>query len=226
MIKLIFFCRRHAEITHERYAELLLSRHVPRVLRHHSRLRKYVVNLVELSPPGEAVLDSIDELSFDSRDDFREYLYDSLPAEAPEAGRLIAATHAYATTEHVHKAKLAETTLGERSPGVKLICPVMRRADMSHAEFAGHWLNRHVPLALRHHPALSCYITNVVDEQLSPTGEAWDGIAELHFAKPEDLWQGFFDSQAGEQIIRQDIERFIGRGGAYRVAEYVEKRPA
>src|SRR5262249_16770786 len=77
MVKLFFFCRRRPDLTHERYAELVLRGHVPLALRHHPTLRTYVVNVVEGRRAGAEELDSIGELSFDSLDDFRERLYDS-----------------------------------------------------------------------------------------------------------------------------------------------------
>jgi hypothetical protein len=66
MVKLICLCRRRPDISHQRYAELLLDGHVPIALRHHSTLRRYTVNIVEQSPPDLAALDSIGVLSFDS----------------------------------------------------------------------------------------------------------------------------------------------------------------
>jgi uncharacterized protein (TIGR02118 family) len=199
---------------------------VPIALRHHPAMRQYVVNIVEESPQGEEALDSIGELSFAALDDFRERLYDS------EAGRKIVerdvsgfmgGAHAYATTEHVQKTRPTRAPLGTRTPGIKLVCPVMRHAGMTHAEFVDHWLTRHVPLALQHHPGLIQYVTNVVDDQLSPSGEAWDGFAELHFASQQAYNDGLFDSPDGERAIRADMARFIGRTARYTVAEYVEK---
>jgi hypothetical protein len=35
---------------------------------------------------------------------------------------------------------------------------------------------------------------------------------------------GFFDSPAGERIIREDMGRFIGLTWGYDVAEYAQKR--
>jgi uncharacterized protein (TIGR02118 family) len=228
VVKLIFLCRRRPDVTHERYVELLLAGHVPIALRHHPAMRKYVVNVVEQTPPGEEELDSIGELFFDSLVDFRERLYDSAEGRAiveRDTRGFLGAAHAYVTTEHVQKEGALGVALGTRSPGVKLICPVQRREGMTHAEFVAHWLGRHVPLALRHHPGLGRYVTNVVEQRLSPGGEAWDGVAELQFFGQRDLEHGLFDSPAGERVIREDIARFIGRTGAYRVAEYVQKLP-
>jgi uncharacterized protein (TIGR02118 family) len=226
MVKLIFLCRRRADIAHARYAELLLEGHVPIALKHHPRLRKYVVNIVELTRAGEEELDSIGELSFDSLEDYRDRLYDS-PAGREIVQRDVAGfigrADAYATTEHIQKSVTVPGPLGGRSAGVKLVCPIRRRESMSHAEFVDHWLHRHAPLALAHHPGLIKYVTNVVDQRLSPGGEDWDGMAELHFASAQDLKERMFDSAAGEAIVRDDMARFIGKLAAYHVAEYLEK---
>lgn len=228
MVKLVFLCRRRPDITPARYAELLLGGHVPLALRHHPTMRRYVVNLVEHTPPGAVELDSVGELSFDTLDDYRERLYDSPAGRSIIEGDVrgfMGGADAYATTEYVQKAPAAVPRPGGRSPGVKLVCPVLRRPGMTHAEFVTHWLERHVPLALAHHPGLVKYVTNVVDARLSPAGEAWDGIAELHFPSAEALAHGLFASAEGEQIVRADIARFIGRTTAYRVAEYVQEVP-
>lgn len=226
MVKLVFLCRRRPGIDPARYAELLLKGHVPIALEHHPMMRKYVVNIVEECPRGAEELDSIGELSFASLADFRERLYDSPEGErivGRDVARFMGGAHAYATTEYVHRDQRGATPLGARAPGVKLICPVKRRPDMSHEQFVEHWLQRHVPLALRHHPLIA-YVTNVVDQRLSDSGEDWDGIAELHFSSAAARAR-FYDSSEGERIIRADIARFVGHGIAYRVAEYVQKVP-
>lgn len=187
-------------------------------------MRKYVVNIVERSPTDEAEVDSIGELSFSTLDDFRNRLYDSPEGEAivhRDVARFMGGAHSYATTEHVHKSRDSAPP-GRRSPGVKLVCAIRRLPGMSHAELVDHWLQRHVPLALKHHPGLAKYVTNIVDQRLSEDGPDWDGIAELHFACQRDFQEGMFDSAEGERAIRDDMARFIGRTTAYLVAEYVQ----
>jgi uncharacterized protein (TIGR02118 family) len=227
MPKLVFLCRRRPDLTHERYAELLLVGHVPLALRHHPTMRKYVVNLVEGLRAGAEPLDSIGELTFDSLDDFRERLYDSDEGrrviERDVAG-FMGGAHAYVTTEHVQKGPATTAPLGARSPGVKIVGLVRRPEGMTHAEFAEHWLERHVPLALRHHPGLHKYVTNVVDQRLGDAPE-WDGIAELHFPSREAMRTQFFDSPEGKRIIGEDMKRFIGSTWGYDVAEHVERVP-
>jgi uncharacterized protein (TIGR02118 family) len=227
MVKLLFLCRRRAEIGHARYAELLLRGHVPIALQHHPLMRQYVVNIVEPSPADGDDLDSIGELHFDSLSDFRERLYDSPAGEQivhHDVQGFMGGADAYATTEHIQKAANPPAALGARSPGVKLVCPIRRRPDRTHEQFVDHWLNRHVPLALRHHPGLTKYVTNVVDQRLSASAPELDGIAELHFGDAGEPPPAMFDSPEGERAIREDIARFIGDTKAYRVAEYVQKR--
>ena len=227
MRKLVFLCRRRPDLTHERYAELLLRGHVPLALRHHPTMRKYVVNVVERLRSGAESLDSIGELTFDSLDDFRDRLYDSDEGrrviERDVAG-FMGGAHAYVTTEHVQKGPETTAPLGERSPGVKIVGLVRRPDGMTHEAFVEHWLERHVPLALRHHPGLHKYVTNVVDTRLGDAPE-WDGIAELHFPSREVMRTQFFDSPEGERIIREDMGRFIGHTWGYDVAEYVLRVP-
>lgn len=150
MVKLIFLCTRRPDITHERYAELLLDGHVPLALKHHPTLRRYTVNIVERAPDGEAALDSIGELSFDTLADFRERLYDSPEGEKivhRDVAGFMGGAHAYATREVVQKS-VVDRRLGERAAGVKMFCPLRRRPDLSHDQFVDHWQSTHVPLAL------------------------------------------------------------------------------
>ncbi len=226
MVKLIFFCRRRAALTPARYAELLLEGHVPIALAHHPLMRRYTVNIVERVPTGWEECDSIGELSFDSLEDFQQRLYDSPAGEQlvqRDVAGFMADACAYATTEHVHRSPGSLPVMGRRSSGVKLVCPIVRRAGMSHAAFVAHWLTRHVPLALRHHPGMHKYVTNVVDACLVDRGMQPDGIAELHFPSEHALRTAMYDSPEGESVIRTDIARFIGRSAAYRVAEYPQK---
>ena len=229
MRKLIFLCRRVPGLTHEQYAQRLLDDHVPIALRHHPSLRRYVVNVVEgVRTPSSRELDSIGELSFETLEDYRERLYDSEAGReivGRDVARFLGEAHAYECSEFVQKDRTAPPLLLRRSPGAKLIAAMRRRPGMPHAEFVDHWLQRHVPLALEHHPALVKYVTNVVDSRLSPDGEELDGIAELHFASEEDLRERMYGSAQARRAIEEDIPRFIGELQAWLVAEHV-CRPA
>ena len=220
MVKLIFLCRRRPDISHERYAELLLQGHVPIALRHHPTMRRYTVNIVERGPDAEAQLDSIGELSFDSLADFHQRLYDSPEGErivGRDVAGFMGGAEAYATTEIV-QLSTTERPPGERTPRVKMFCPLRRHPDLTHAQFVEHWQKVHVPLALRHHPHMTRYVTNIVDQRLSPDSPEWDGFAEITLDPNHTL----FGSPEGERIIREDITRFIGHTFPYFVAEYVQ----
>ena len=60
----------------------------------------------------------------------------------------------------------------------------------------------------------------------SHAGPAWDGFTEMHFADASTIAGGLFDSPEGERAVREDVAKFIGQAGAYRVAEYVYKLPS
>ena len=229
MRKLIFLCRRRADLSHEQYAERLLRGHVPIALRHHPAMRRYVVNVVDQDAvSGSRPIDSIGELSFDSLEDWRDRLYDS--DEGREiVGRdvqgFLAGAEALECTEHVQRAGDWPGPLGRRSPGVKMVAALRRPAGMEHAAFVAHWLGRHVPLALARHPGLLRYVTNVVDSRLSPGEADFDGIAELHFATEEDRRLRMYDSEAGRREIEADVARFIGAMEAWIVSEWVCRLP-
>lgn len=222
MPKLIFLCRRRPDIDHAEYADRLLRGHVPIALRHHPTMRRYVVNVVEGRRAGAEELDSIGELTFDTLDDFRDRLYDSDEGRRivdRDVAGFLGGAHAYVTTEHVQKSPPAPAPLGARSRGIKIVGLVRRPDGMTHEGFVDHWLRRHVPLALKHHPGLHKYVTNVVDARLGDAPD-WDGIAELHFPTIEAMQTRFFDSPEGERIIREDMKRFIGQTWGYDVAEH------
>lgn len=226
MRKLMFLCRRRPDITHEEYAHKVLDGHVPLALRHHATMRHYVVNIVDrVQLRDSPEIDSVAELSFDSLEDYRERLYDS-----PEGEQVIHAdvvgfmggADAYECTAHVHK-KPPGWRVGRTTPGVKMISGIKRNPKISHEQFAEHWLARHVPLALEHHPGLVHYVTNVVDSRLSDGGEDFDGIAELGFASEEDLRDRMFASDESVRIIGEDIPRFIGSMQAWIAVEHPQK---
>jgi len=183
---------------------------------------------VEEAGAGLEPLDSIAELSFDGLDDFQERLYDSADGRATierDVAGFMGSADAYVTRERTQLSIGERAVSGARSPGVKLVCPVQRRADISRDAFIEHWLGTHAPIARVHHPGLTRYFTNVVERRLGTGGDAWDGFTELHFSSAEPIAGGLFDSPEGERAVRDDIALFIGRAGAYRVAEYVFKLP-
>src|SRR5439155_22568337 len=213
MVKLVFLCGRRPDITHERYAELLLRGHVPLALRHHPTLRRYVVNIVEDTRGPAPPLDSIGELWFDTLADYRERLYAS-PAGAGIIARDVAgfmgSTAGYVTTEHVQRTPAAPPDPGRRTPGGKLFACLERARGMTRAAFCAHWLERHVPLALRHH-ATTRYVTDVVDERLGGDGPDYDGFGELPSASAQAVRARIYLSPARHAEVEAHIPRVLAR---------------
>ena len=104
---------------------------------------------------------------------------------------------------------------------VKLVFLCRRRPELTHAQYAAHLLDRHVPLALRHH-ATTRYVTNVVEQRLSRTGADYDGFAELVFP-PGEIARGMYLTPGGQHEIEADMPRFIGTVHAYVVSEHVAR---
>jgi hypothetical protein len=222
MIKLIFLCRRRPDVSHERYVELLLRGHVPIALRHHPTLRKYVVNIVEVSPPGRE-LDSIGELYFETLADFRDRLYDSPAGErivSADVAGFMGGAAAYVVAEQAVRPAPQPPMLGARTPLTKIMTCFRRAADVGSDAFDAHWHDRHTPLVLAEAPPLGGYVRNVVTERLGRDGPPWDGI-ETQYVRP-----GGADADwPAENAVAADRRRFVAETARYVVAEYVEKLP-
>ncbi len=106
---------------------------------------------------------------------------------------------------------------GTESPGVRRISFVRAAPGLSRDEMARHWHEVHWPIARVHHPALWRYVQNVVVEPLTPAAPEVDGIAELHFRSIADLRERFYDSEAGQQVVADDVRLFLERGAGWRV---------
>ena len=221
MVKLVFLCRRRAELSRAAYAERLLRGHVPLALRHHPTMRRYVVNIVESE--DTSALDSVGELWFDSLADYRERLYDSPDGErviAADVRGFLASAEAYATDEVVHRAP-PRAELGERTRGVKLLVALRRKTPVEAAKFAAHWRERHVPLVLAC-PEVAGYVTSRVDHALGAASVV-DGFAELWFASAEDLAWHVVRARDPSEPMAKDVAELVGTATAYQVAEYVQR---
>ena len=142
--------------------------------------------------------------------------------EAPPLDpQLVAASFAYRVLEIVQKSHAREAPPGRRSPGIKGFYPVVRRPDLSHAEFTRHWREVHGPLALAHHVGMSQYVQNVVEEVVTPGAPAFDGFSALHFPTARDLRERFVDSPEGGRRIAEDVARFVGESIRLDTSEYV-----
>ena len=69
-----------------------------------------------------------------------------------------------------------------------------------------HWREKHAPLALAVHTAMTHYYQLNILHRFS--GKAWDGLALCCFASEEDLRHKFYNSDAGKRSIAEDVQRF------------------
>ena len=108
---------------------------------------------------------------------------------------------------------------------VKLVFLCRRRPELTHAQYAAHLLERHVPLALRHHPTLRRYVVNLVEDTRGPV-PVLDSIGELWFDTLDDYRTRLYDSAEGERAITADVAGFLAAADAYLTVEHVQRAPA
>jgi uncharacterized protein (TIGR02118 family) len=129
----------------------------------------------------------------------------------PDGSRLVGA---YEVDEVVQREYERTWPAGAASPGVKIVCLVRRRPDLSHAAYSAHWRERHGPLALAHQPGFWHYVQNHVVRRLTDDTPDFDGIGELHFRSADAVQDGMFDSEEGMRLIWEDTERFMDHDGS------------
>jgi uncharacterized protein (TIGR02118 family) len=105
----------------------------------------------------------------------------------------------------------------------KLIFLCHRRADLTHDAYTRHLLQSHVPIALRHHPAMRRYVVNEVTTGLLPGPRELDSVGELSFASLDDYRQRLYDSDAGRAAVSRDVGQFLAGADAYECTEHVRK---
>jgi uncharacterized protein (TIGR02118 family) len=129
----------------------------------------------------------------------------ALAFPVPAGGRLVGA---YRVDEVVQK-EYDWSSPGNRSPGVKMVCFVRRRPDLSHEAHSRHWRERHGPLAVARQPGFWHYVQNHVVERLTDSTPDFDGIGEIHCRSADDALHRSFDSEEGRRLIYEDTQRFM-----------------
>lgn len=222
------------------FREHYLHHHAPLMLRHCPRLRRYVVNLVDVKasikhrsgrPPLNRELDPppfevVTEMWFNSFDDFKDpaRLYST-----PAAGELIggdlrgmgARVFDYLISETVQWNRTPRPSPGERTSGVKMLVFTRRNESLSNKEVETMW-RRHSILAAKYHAAASSYVQDGVIAALTPGAPVVHGLAELFFPTVEDLEERFYGGTVeGEEAIYADAGPFVADAIALYTSEYV-----
>ena len=105
---------------------------------------------------------------------------------------------------------------GADAGAVVLTYLVVRRADLSFAEFEAHYRAKHAPLARVHHPGIARYVQNFVESRAGDGASApIDAISELWFRSEVDARTRFYRDAESARVIGEDVRRFIDlRAGA------------
>jgi len=222
------------------FREHYLRHHAPLVMLHCPRLRRYVVNLVDIKasirhragltplnreidpPPFEVVT----ELWFDSFDDFKD---PRRRYATPAAAELLeddlrgmgAMVYDYLIAETIQWDRTPRPAAGERTDGVKAIIFTRRKEDVPNKEVEALW-RKHRIVAEKYHCYATTYIQDGVIAPLTRGAPVVHGLAELFFPTKEDLEERFYGGTIeGEKAIAADAGPFVADAIGLYSSEYV-----
>lgn len=112
----------------------------------------------------------------------------------------------YLVCRRVIKPREKTTESNDRRPGVIGLFTLVANPRLGHQQADEHWRDKHAPLALDVHKAMSHYAQLSIVHRFH--GPEWDGFALCGFDSLEDLRLRFFDSAAGEKAIAVDVAIF------------------
>lgn len=94
----------------------------------------------------------------------------------------------------------------DNQPGSVSIFTMVANADLGARESDRHWRDRHAPLALEVHTAMTHYYQLSVLHRFS--GPEWNGFALCCFRNEDDLRNRFFNTPEGQTAIASDVAKF------------------
>jgi uncharacterized protein (TIGR02118 family) len=130
----------------------------------------------------------------------------ALSMPLPAGSRLVGAYHVEEVVQKDYDRTWPSAT---QSPGFKMIPFLHRRADLTREAFSQHWRENHGPLAVARQPGFWHYVQNHLVQRLSDASPEWDGFGEIHYRTLEDALTGSYDSEEGQQLIWDDVARFL-----------------
>jgi hypothetical protein len=222
------------------FRDRFLHQHAQHVLWHCPRIRRYVVDLVDVdakvvfrgktTPPHRELhpppFDVIAEMWLDSFDDFKDpnRLYDT-PAGREliqdELAAMGARSYHYLISPVVQWDRNPPAVIGQRSPGVKSMF-ISRRYENLDIKAAEKAWREHRIAAVKYHNYATRYVQNGVIAALTPDAPVWHGCAELFYPTLEDLEQRFVGgTEEGEVEIAKDAARFVEDSYPLFTSEYV-----
>ena len=94
----------------------------------------------------------------------------------------------------------------ENQPGSIGIFTMVGNAGLGPRESDLHWRDKHAPLALEVHTAMTHYYQLSVLHRFN--GPMWNGFALCCFRNEDDLRNRFFNTPEGEAAIARDVAKF------------------
>jgi hypothetical protein len=200
------------------FQQWFLREHAPDVLRNVAKLRRYVVNINDVSPNmGVAPLDSapvpydvVTEMGIEEEggSETEVQLYNAItgPVES-SLNAASAKSHSYLVSEVVEKDRQTFAA-GQRAPGVNLVSAITW-ADGKTEQTGREGWRKHGPLACRVHIGMTRYVQNYVELVLTPQAPAYNGVAMLYFPTVQDLEQRLYDTPQNAEVIAADVKSFV-----------------
>ena len=115
-------------------------------------------------------------------------------------------------------------SLGRRTDGANLVTCIVKKSDISDAEFIDRWHNEHKKVALETQSTFS-YVRNAVVRRLTDAGADWDGIVEEGFPiealSDPYVW---YDATSKEEY-KQRLQRMIDSVTAFLDLGVLESTP-
>lgn len=117
------------------------------------------------------------------------------------------------------------TLRADQLPGSVGVFPMVASPQIGAKAADKHWHERHGPLALEVHTAMTHYYQLTVVYRF--TGADWNGLALCCFACDDDLRNKFYNSTQGKQQIAEDVLKFADtQNSPRRVITHIGSRSA
>lgn len=92
--------------------------------------------------------------------------------------------------------------------GIKQVCFVARRADVTRAEFERRYA-AHADIARVHHPAVSRYVQNLVVGARGAGAGAIEAVSELWFDTVDDYREHYYAGPDSPDVVRTDVVDYL-----------------
>lgn len=197
------------------FQEWYLGDFAPRLGRDHPKLQRHLVNVcgagpIELrtvhdSDDPRARYEVVDEMWFDSPDDFRRAL---LGPGARELAESIDVMNCYRVSDTTVLDRRREAP--PRVEGFKLLRELLFFEDLPDAAAKRLWAH-HGKLAVQVHVGMTNYLQHWVEEVLTPGTPRVRGISQLFFPSYGELAQRYYESPQARAQVLHDTGHFIER---------------